>query len=129
MTEWLYFWLLTDVSCPSQKGEEDQVAEEEEAGGEEVAEITAEITAELSSRAKRRNLIVTMKMMVSIFGSFKQTCRLVTFQWVTAQLDPRQSVWDVRGLLMCMRNTDLQQCFTEIKTCVLLAEERENTQL
>lgn len=44
------------------KGEEDQAAEEEEAEGEGVAEIKAE----LSTKAKRRNLIVTMKMTVSL---------------------------------------------------------------
>lgn len=48
--------------------EEDQVAEEEEAEGEEVA---AEIKAELSTGAKRLNLIVMTMMMVSsaFFGA------------------------------------------------------------
>lgn len=41
--------------------EEDQVAEEEEAEGEEVAEIKAE----LNTGAKRRNLIVMMTMVSS----------------------------------------------------------------
>lgn len=49
--------------------EEDQAVEEEEAEGEEVEEIKAG----LSSRAKRRNLIVTTKTMVSLtsFGASK----------------------------------------------------------
>lgn len=49
--------------------EDDQVAEEEEAEGDEVEEVE-EIMAEFSSRAKRQNLIVMMKMMVSS-ASFK----------------------------------------------------------
>lgn len=46
------------------KAEDDQVAEEEEAEEEEEEEIMAE----LSSRAKRLNLTVTMKMKVSSMG-------------------------------------------------------------
>lgn len=62
----LDFWHFLFVQVP----EEDQVAGEEEAEGEEVEEIKAE----LSSGAKRRNLTAMMRTMVSL-TSFGLTTR------------------------------------------------------